>query len=324
MNKRDKSFLVLRNSDGLGLGHGQSHMNRIGNISYEFGYSEDGIGLGYGQSPKAKAKRIGHGVVAGLCKNLYTVISNKKPDNEKLLNRMVEEIDNAIIGHFGPFIVNNKRAKDNVIFQDDLTYKGKFIIVMPGDYYRVDTIPGYYYPYEDKIYVNKDTKLHSEKIFLEAVFCHEALHFYTDKNFSMLTLKPCKITAKQLIDGVTEYFSHELLEVLGIGTGLGILRTVSGHTPVDHCYMYETRWVESVIIKKTENSEKQLKAFFEGDYDNSIGREIILKRAYFQGDYDSINKIKAIVENSTRILNDNSPVEIRVLEITAPKPKQQR
>jgi len=51
-NKRDKGVLILRNSDGLGLEHGQSHMNRIGNISYEFDYSEDGIGLGYGQPPK--------------------------------------------------------------------------------------------------------------------------------------------------------------------------------------------------------------------------------------------------------------------------------
>ncbi len=81
MNKRDKSFLVLRNSDGLGLEHGQSHMSRIGNVSYNFGYSEDGIGLGYGQSPKTKAKKIGHGVKAGLCKNLYTVISKKKAVN---------------------------------------------------------------------------------------------------------------------------------------------------------------------------------------------------------------------------------------------------
>ncbi len=81
MYKRDKGVLILRNSDGLGLEHGQSHMNRIGNISYEFGYSEDGIGLGYGQSPKTKAKKIGHGVKAGLCKNLYTVISKKKAVN---------------------------------------------------------------------------------------------------------------------------------------------------------------------------------------------------------------------------------------------------
>jgi len=300
MNKRDKSFLVLRNSDGLGLGHGQSHMNRIGNISYEFGYSEDGIGLGYGQSPNTKAKRIGHGVVAGLCKNLYTVISNKKPDNEKLLNRMVEEIDNAILGHFGPFIVKNKKAKDNVIFQDDSTYKSQF----KSKNNNPDNVPGYYSPSEDKIYMNKDTKLHSEKIFFEAVFCHETLHFYTHTKFYELRnrLAPCEITGEQLIDGVTEYFSHELLEVLRIGTELGILKAVTGLTPVDNCYIYQTRWVESVIIKKTENSEKQLKAFFEGDYDNSINREITLKRAYFQGDYDSINKIKTIVENSTRNL----------------------
>jgi len=52
MNKRDKEFLILRNSDGLGLGHGQSHMRRIGNVSYEFDYSEDGLGLCYGQPTK--------------------------------------------------------------------------------------------------------------------------------------------------------------------------------------------------------------------------------------------------------------------------------
>lgn len=313
MYKRDRSVLILRNSDGLGLEHGQSHMNRIGNVSYDFGYSEDGIGLGYGQSPKAKAKKIGYGVKAGLCKNFY-INSDKRHDiqiDNKLLELkwMIKEVDDTILGQFGPFIVRDKRAKDNVIFQDDSTYRSQF---KPKDN-DPDSVPGYYCPDEDTIYINKETKSHSsDENYLEAVFCHEAIHFYTHKNFYNIEhiLAPCKITGRQLIDGATEYFSHEVLDVLAIDTGC---------YHIDNTYYYETLWVESVIIKKTENLEKEEKIFFEGDYDNSIGREIMLRKAFFQGDLDSRNRIKAIVESSKKNLYTGEPINIPGIIISAPK-----
>lgn len=104
LGQKRESFLILRNSDGLGLGHGQSNLSRNNYDSHEFSHTEEALGLGYGQRQTAKIKKLVNSVVAAaignfIGKNFYIAAKQKTNVLDKSLDKTETSNQSVYFSH---------------------------------------------------------------------------------------------------------------------------------------------------------------------------------------------------------------------------------